>query len=392
MDFKFTQEQEDFRQEVREFLKAELEQGSFTIGLNSFIEACSPEFSRKLAKKGWIGITWPTEFGGQGRPYVDRTILMEELMKVQAPLSFHFFSDRQVGPALIHFGSEAQKKEFLPKIIQADISFCLGFSETEAGSDLVAVRTTAEDKGDYYLLNGQKVWTSGAHTAHYGWFLTRTSSDPDVPRHSALSEFIVDMKSPGITVRPIINMAGVHSFNEIFLEDVMVPKENLVGEKDKGFYQIMAQMDYERAGIERLMQNYPVYEYFLNYIKTTKKNGAFVSKDPIVRKTVAELEIEYNIGRLLCYRVAWTIDQGKIPNYEAATCKVFCTRYEQKLSDTATRLLGLYGQLLPGCKWAPFDGLACESFLWSPCYTIQGGSSEILKNIIALRGLKLQTK
>ena len=154
----------------------------------------------------------------------------------------------------------------------------------------------------------------------------------------------------------------------------------------------MEQVVYERAGIERLMQNYSVKECLLEYVKTTKKNGRYLWEDPIVRNLIATLEIEFNIGRLLCYNVAWMIDQGKIPNYEASLCKVFCTQYEKKLSDVATQIMGLYGQLLPGSKWAPYDGMAAESYLWSPSYTLQGGTVEILKNIIALRGIKLRTK
>lgn len=390
MDFDFTEEQKAFREEIREFLKRELETIKFRTRQNSWVEGVSKEFSQKLAKKGWIGLTWPKQYGGQGKGYVDRMILVEEMLRAQAPIAFHFMGDRQVGPALIHFGSDELKREFLPKIRNAEISFCLCFSEPDAGSDLVSVRTTAVEEGDYYRINGQKVWTSQAHLADFGWLLARTNPDPDLPKHRTLSEFIVDMKSPGITIRPIINMAGIHSFNEVFFEEVRVPKYRLVGQKDRGFYQIMEQMVYERAGIERLLQNYPVKEKLLEYARTTKRDGRFLFEDPIVRNAIAQLEIEFHAGRLLCYNVAWTIDQGRIPNYEASVCKAFCTMYEKRLADLATRIMGPYGQLLPGSKWAPFDGIAAESLLWSPSYTLQGGTVEILKNIIAIRGLNLQ--
>ena len=219
------------------------------------------------------------------------------------------------------------------------------------------------------------------------WMITKT--DPDAPKHKGISEFIVDLKSPGITIRPIINIAGVHSFNEVFFEDVKVPKENLVGVKNRGFYQLMAQVDYERAGLERLMQNYPLFVYLLEYVKKEEKDGQPICKDPIVRNTLAELEVEYQVGRLFCYHVAWTLTQGRIPNYEAALCKAYCTQFEQRLSDAATRILGLYGQLMPGSKWAPLEGEAANSYLWSVSYTIQGGSLEVLKNIVATRGLGL---
>jgi alkylation response protein AidB-like acyl-CoA dehydrogenase len=318
--------------------------------------------------------------------------LVEEMLKAQAPIGFHFLADRQVGPALIRFGSEELKREFLPKIIDAEISFCLCFSEPDAGSDMVSVRTTALDEGNDYVINGQKVWTSNGHLADFGWLLAKTNLDQKLPKHKTLSEFILDMKAPGVTVQPLMNIAGAHSFNEVFLDEVKIPPNRLVGKKDEGFDQIMEQMVYERAGIERLMQNYAIKGYLQEYVRATKRNGKYLWEDPIVRNMLATLEIEFNIGRLLCYNVAWTIDQGKVPTYEASVCKVFCTQYEQKLSDIATQLMGIYGQLLPGSPWAPFGGAAAESYLWSPSYTLQGGTIEILKNIIALRGLKLQTK
>jgi len=242
MDFEFTEEQIRFRGEIRDFIRKELEQGSFQEIQNAWIEGFSKEFSRKMSKNGWIGLTWPKEYGGQGRSCMDRVILVEEMVKAQAPIAFHFLADRQVGPALIRFGSDFLKKEFLPKIINADISFCLCFSEPDAGSDLASARTTAVDKGDYYLINGQKVWTSNGHLSDFGWLLARTNPDPNLPKHKTLSEFILDMKTQGVTVQPLMNMAGAHSFNEVFLDDVKIAKNGLVGKKDKGFDQIMEQM------------------------------------------------------------------------------------------------------------------------------------------------------
>ncbi|MDY6853795.1 MAG: acyl-CoA dehydrogenase family protein [Thermodesulfobacteriota bacterium] len=388
MDFGLTKEQTEFRQEVRDFLDQKLKSGAFQITSNGWIESFSQEFSKEISKKGWIGMTWPKEFGGQEATYLDRAILMEEMLKYQAPIGYHFLGDRQVGPAIIHFGSEEQKETILPKIINAEISFALGFSEPDAGSDLVSVRTSAIEEGDHYIINGQKVWTTGAHRADYIWTLVRT--DPDASKkHKGLSEFIVDLKNPGVTIRPIINMVGVHSFNEVFFDNVKVPKENMVGQKNRGFYQIMAQMDYERAGLERLMQNYPLFEYIIEYVKKEKRNGGPLCKDTKIRNTLAQLEIEYQIGRIFCYQVAWTLTQGRLPNYEASLCKAYCTQFEKRLSDASTRILGLYGQLMPGSKWAPIQGDAASSYLWSVSYTLQGGTVEVLKNIIAMRGLGL---
>ncbi|MFA4910882.1 MAG: acyl-CoA dehydrogenase family protein, partial [Desulfobacteria bacterium] len=234
MDFSFTKEQESLRQEVRDFLETKVTDGEFQVKSNGWVESHSQKFSKDMSGKGWIGMTWPKEYGGHDRSYIDRAIVMEEMLTYQAPIGFHFLADRQVGPAIIHFGNDEQKKTYLPKIINADISIAIGLSEPNAGSDLVSVKTTAVEQGDFYVINGQKVWTTGGHRVDYIWLLVRT--DLNAPKHKALSEFIVDMKTPGITVRPIINMAGVHSFNEIFFEDVKVPKENLVGPKNRGFY------------------------------------------------------------------------------------------------------------------------------------------------------------
>ena len=385
MDFALTVEQEQFRKDVREFLEEEIEKGTFKVKSNYFIAEASQEFSRKLAEKRWLGMTWPEEYGGGNRSYIDRLILMEELMRFQAPLMFHFFGERQMGPGLIHFGSEEQKKEFLPKILNAEISFSLGMSEPGAGSDVAAVKTTAREEGDYFIINGQKTWTSHAHTSDYVWLLAITELEG--PKYKNLSELIVDIKSPGITVRPLYNMIGVHSFNEVYFDDVKVHKRFLVGEKNRGFYQMLAQVDYERAGIERLMQNYPLFKNLKEHIKNSP-----LSSDSLIRDRLAQLEIEFQVGKLLIYHVAWVIDQGRIPNYEAAVSKTFSTLFEQRLGNFATEVLGQFGHVMPGFEGAPFDGDAAESYLWSPSYTIQGGTVEILKTVIATKGLGLDFK
>jgi alkylation response protein AidB-like acyl-CoA dehydrogenase len=215
------------------------------------------------------------------------------------------------------------------------------------------------------------------------WVLTLT--DPNAPKYKNLSEIIIDMNTPGVTVRPIVNMAGGHHFNEVFFDNVRVHKRFLVGEKNKGFYQMLSQVDYERAGLERLMQNYPVLENLKNFVKKNKS----LSSNPLIQDKMAGLEIEFEAGRLLCYKVAWTIDQGKIPNPESSISKAFCTSFEQKLGDAATHIIGEYGMVMPGDSDALMDGDIAESYLVSPSYTIQGGASEILKGIIATRGLGL---
>jgi len=391
MQFTFTEAQEKFREKVSSFLQAELKAGSFTTVSSDLVQWGSREFSLKLAEQGWIGMTWPEEFGGQGRTYVEKSILMEELFKVQAPVGFHFLGDRQVGPALIASGSEWQKEYFLPRIVRADegTSFCLLFSEPNAGSDLAGVSTKAVRDGDDYVVNGQKVWTSGAHLADYGWLLARTDFDPATYRYTTCSEFILDMKTPGITVRPIKNMVGDQTFNEVFFDDVRINQKYLVGQENSGFQQIMAQVDYERAGLERLMQNYPLFIQLKEYVKDMDRTGTDHACYPVVRDQIAMLEIEYNVGRLLCYYTAWMIDQGQVLSSQAALCKAFCTQYEQKVNDIASRVAGPLCQIRHSPKWSVMGGDLAESLLWDPSYTIQGGCIEILKNIIATRGLGL---
>jgi alkylation response protein AidB-like acyl-CoA dehydrogenase len=385
VDFAFTEEQEKFREEIKDFLKTEIEQGNFIPRQNAWAEEFSKEFSQKIAKKGWIALTWPKKYGGADRSYIERTILMEELMRYQAPLMCHFVGERQIGPSLIHFGSEELKEEFLPKIINAEITFCLGMSEPDAGSDVGSTKTTAREEGDYFVINGQKIWTSHAHHSDYIWLVAVT--DLEGPKHKNLSEFIVDTKIPGVTINPLYNMIGVHSFNEVFFDDVKVHKKYLVGEKNRGFYQMLAQIDYERAGIERLMQNYPLFVSVKEYVK----NSSF-SLDSLVRDKLAQLEIEFQVGRLLVYHVAWVIDQGRIPNYEAAISKAFCTQFEQRLGNVVTEMLGQFGHVIPGFENVPLKGDAAASYLWNPAYTVQGGTLEILKNVIATRGLSLRFK
>ncbi len=391
MDFRFTEEQEKLRQEVSQFLEEELKKGSFDVRCDAWMGGYAPEFSRKLGERGWIGLCWPKDCYGQGKSYMDRMVLTEELLHYGAPAAAHWFADRQMGPSIIRHGSDEQKEYFLPRIARGEIVFGIGMSEPEAGCDLASLRTKALEDGDSYVINGQKVWTSGAHHIDYLYLIART--DPDEPRHKGISEFIVDMHLPGIDVRPLIDMTGGHHYNEVFLDSVRVPKSSLVGGINRGWYQIAEQLDYERSGVERLMTNYPLYQDLIEYAKQTKYGGKPLAEQPTVRHKLADLTVKYEVGRLLTYRVAWVLDQGRLPTTEAAMAKTFCTAFEQHLAHMATQLPGLYGQLRQGSKWIPpaFRESAAESYLFSPGYTIQGGTSEILRNIIAIRGLQLPT-
>jgi alkylation response protein AidB-like acyl-CoA dehydrogenase len=381
MDFRFTAEQEAFRREVRAFLQEALPE-SPAIVEDAWICGFDREFSKKLAARGWIGLTWPREYGGQGKTYLDRLILTEELLRHSAPVAAHWLGDRQMGPSILRYGTPEQKAEFLPRIISGDIVFCIGMSEPGAGSDLAGLQTRAVEEGDYYVLSGQKIWTSFAHLADYCYLVARTN--PDVPKHKGISEFLVDMRTPGITIKPIVDMTGAHHFNEVFFDNVRIPKHCLVGEKDRGWYQIAAQLDYERSGIERLMSNYPLMGVITRYVK---EHG--LDRSDLVRHRLAQLHIEFTVGKFMVYKVAWLLSQGVVPNAESAAAKAYCTEFEQRLAQAASELVGGYGQLVPGSPRAFLNGRIARAYLYAPAYTIQGGTSTILRNIIAVRGLGL---
>lgn len=381
MDFRFTPAQEAFRDEIRAFLHEALPDPP-AIPEDAWIVGFDRAFSKKLAAQGWIGLTWPREYGGQGKDYLDRLILTEELLRYGAPVAAHWLGDRQMGPSILRYGTPEQKAAFLPGIISGDIVFCIGMSEPGAGSDLAGLQTRAVEEGDDYVLNGQKIWTSFAHLADYCYLVARTN--PDVPKHKGISEFLVDMRTPGITIKPIVDMTGAHHFNEVFFDNVRIPKACLVGEKDRGWYQIASQLDYERSGIERLMSNYPLLGAITAYARDTG-----LSRRETVRHRLAQLHLEFTAGKWLVYKVAWLLTQGKIPNAESAAAKAYCTEFEQRLAQTANEFLGGYGQLLPGSHRALLHGRAARAYLYAPAYTIQGGTSTILRNIIAMRGLGL---
>ncbi|MBI2304081.1 MAG: acyl-CoA dehydrogenase family protein [Chloroflexi bacterium] len=390
MDFQFTPEQEAFRQEVREFLARELPphwegelEGRETEAGWDF----SRQFTKKLAQRGWLTMAWPTEYGGQGRSPIEQTIFTEECSERQAPLGRSHLGVSVVGPSIFIYGNEEQKKKYLGAISRDEIVFCQGFSEPNAGSDLASLQTRAVEMGDYYLVNGQKIWTSGAHRADYCWLGART--DSEAPKHRGISTLIVDMKSPGISIRPLVNMADGHTFNEVFFDDVRVPADNLVGVKNRGWYQMATTLDFERSGIGGVVNARRNLEQFIALARDVRHNGKPLLQEARVRNCLADLHIELQVARWLAYRVAWMQSQGQVPNYQASQIRLFSTQLQQKVARAAMDLLGLYGQLVPGSKYAPLDGRVEKEFLFSYCYTIRGGTADIQRNIIALRGLGL---
>lgn len=384
MDFGFTKEEEAFRQEIREFLRQEL--GPEHKARTPY-EQFNRDFTRKLAAKGWLGVGWPKEYGGLGRPYTQQLVYSEEMMYHRAPAAAHILAQNMMGPTLIRVGSEEQKKEYLPRILSGELVFCLGYTEPNAGSDLAACQTTALPDGDEYVVNGQKLFTSFAGQADYAWMTVRT--DPDAPKkHRGLSMFIIDMKTPGITVRPLDTMWD-YSLYEVFFDNVRVPKTAVVGELNQGWNYLTTALDHERVFMGGVVaQHRRLFEDLVKYAKETYRDGKPLSKDPVIRQRLAQLAIDLEVGRLFAYRVAWLLGRGIVPFSEASITKIFTSELERRLANTAMQVLGLYGPLDRGER-APYDGYIGWEYKFSLMQAVGGGSNEIERILIAIAGLGL---
>lgn len=390
MDFKFTPEQDKFREEVRDFLEGEIKQDLWEPEIDAWIMGYDPKFTKRLSDKGWIGLTWPKEYGGAGRSFIDRLILTEELLRYGAPAACHWFADRQIGGAIVKHGTEEQRKEILPKIIRGEMYVGLGMSEPEAGCDLVSLKTKAILKDGMYVVDGGKTWTSGGK--HMNWLYLLARTNPEAPKHKGISEFVIPTDLPGITTGIIKDITGGEHWNEVFFDNVKVDPKYLIGKENGGWGQVMEQLAYERSGMERLMANYPVFTAIIKYVKENEQGGKLLSKDPFIRQKLAQIKMEYEIGRIFMYRVALVMDENRSPEWEASMSKAYSTAFEQRLAITALEILGPYGQLTPHSKHVKVHGQALHSYLSSKGYSLQAGSTEILKNILAQRKLGLPTE
>jgi len=388
MDFEFSQEEQKLLSEVRDFLKEEstpeLIEESAKLGL-IYGGKLGREFICKFAAKGWLTLNWPEEYGGLGGSAMLNFAVREEMAYARVPLIF--VAAHMAGPTIMHFGSEEMKQEWLLPIAKGEVEFALGYTEPQAGSDLSSIEIRAEDRGDHFLLNGQKTFNTHTHVADYHWLATIT--DPEAKRYQGMSMMIVDLKSPGITIRPMITMAGWQT-NEVYYDNVTVPKKNLVGDMNQGFYYLMAALDYERMFPLAAYQT--VYDSVVEYAKETIVDGEPLSKNPLVRQKLAQLAVEYEANKLLYYRLAFMLDSGQIPNYQSSMQKLFATEVAQRTANTSMEILGLYGQLTQGSKWVALQGEVEQLCRQSVVETIYAGTSEVQRNIIALRGLKLPTK
>ena len=381
MDFRFTPEEEQFRGEVREFLRREWTPYAEEAEAEREGFIHNQAFAERLAEKGWLTMAWPQVYGGMGAGYVQQTIFREESAYFRAPDGGQ--GPRMVGPMLIVHGTEEQKRRFLPPIARAEVFWCQGYSEPGAGSDLASLQTRTVRDGDDYIINGQKTWTSNAHKANWIHVLART--DPNAPKHRGISYFLVDMKSPGVSIRPIVNMAGGAGFYETFFEDVRVPASNMVGEENRGWYVATTTLDFERSAINYPAEGRRTLDELLDFVRGRPD----VRARPGMREGFAEQAIEVDVARWLAYRVAFMQARGQVPNYEASMAKVFGTEMQQRLAGFAINLLGPYGQLRRGTRWTPLRGYIEFKYQWQVSPTIFAGTSEIQRNIIATRGLGL---
>jgi len=389
MEFRFSQQEEAFRQEVRAFLDTYLPQDwddTFDLETTRGVDelwAFARHLQAELGKRRWLALAWPQEHGGLGASIMQQVVFNEEMGYRRAPTLGLNMGVYWVGPVLMLYGTEEQKRRFLPKIASGEEVWCTLYSEPGAGSDLASLQTRAVLEGDYWVINGQKIWTSVAHRAQWGWLAART--DPDAPKHKGISLFIVPMDAPGIAIRPLINMAGHHGFNQVFFDNVRIPRENLVGEMNKGWYMLAVSLDFERTSISSVARTQGLWDALLRWVR----NSPQASITPQARLALADRGIEIQVGRYLSYRVASLQAAGRVPNYEASAAKLFASELSQRVAATGMRVLELYGQVWRGSRWAALKGRIARTYLTSVAETIGGGTSEIQRNIIAQRGLGL---
>ncbi|MPZ22083.1 MAG: hypothetical protein GEU28_00725 [Dehalococcoidia bacterium] len=388
MDFDFSPQDKAFRAEVRAFVK-DAWQPPADNGPEDEMDVVlrRKDFEKKMVARGYLTMHWPEEYGGRNAGRMQQVIMREEMAAAGA-----MYLDGQgvnmVGPNLMIHGTEEQRQRFLPDIANGDVVWCQGFSEPNSGSDLASLQCRAVADGDDFVVNGQKVWTSYARYADWMHLLSRT--DPEAPKHKGITYFLVDMKTPGISVTPIVNMMNESAgFAETTFEDVRVPRANILGEVDRGWYAAATTLDFERSSIGFTTQSRRTLEQLARHASDTEYRGRPLIEDPVVRDELADLFTAVEVAGLLSYRVTWLQERGVVPNHEASMVKVFGTELRQRISNFGVKLLGLAGQLRNGSAHARMSGAIARDYMWTMAETVYGGTSEIQRNIMATRGLGL---
>src|SRR6267143_6779514 len=369
-------ESERLRAEVRDFLRKEFS-GAAPVKRAKSWGGFDREFSRRVGARGWIGMTWPKAYGGHERSFLERYVVMEEMLSAGAPVSAHWVADRQSGPLLLRFGTEEQRQRFLPRITKGELAFAIGMSEPDSGSDLASIRTRAEKVDGGYKVNGTKIWTSNAHLSDYAIALFRTKVVPD-KKHEGLSQFLVDLKSEGIGIRPIIDLAGGHHFNEVHFQNAFVPDDMLVGKEGEGWKQVTTELAFERSGPER----------YLSSIRLIMELIREAGREPDERAAVVigRLTAHLVTLRQMSLSIAGMLQAGQNPNLEAAVVKDVGTCFEQEIPEVVHALLGAEPRLGSGSQFERTFGYLVEH---APSFSLRGGTREVLRGIIA-RGLGLR--
>jgi alkylation response protein AidB-like acyl-CoA dehydrogenase len=385
MDFRFSEKAEAFRKEIQNFIKE-------TLPADWRQQARDPQkakvifdtYNKKARERGYHTMAWPKEFGGQERSIEEQLVANLEVSRQMVPPLGGGIG--WIGPMIMMYGTEEQKKRYVPKIVNGEERWCTLYSEPNAGSDLAGLQTRAAEDGDFYVVNGQKIWTSGAHMADWGLLACRT--DPEAIKHRGISIILVPMKSPGITVRPLVTMADVASFNQVFFDNVRVPKGNLLGEKNRGWQMMREGLKYERSWASQTVTLERFLVDLLRYTKETAQNGSTLSKKPRVRQQMADLFTRLEVGRLLSYRVVWMREANKFVSYESNIDKLYNSELFQRSAGAGMEMEGLWGQLTGKDPLAPLGGNVQQNWRGWTGFTIAAGTSEVQRNSIA-QGLGL---
>jgi alkylation response protein AidB-like acyl-CoA dehydrogenase len=388
LEFAFTPEEATFREEVAAFLEKETPAEYREKRLTFFDMASQHDWiqvhrhiAEKLGEKGWLSLHWPVEYGGQGKSPFYRLILREELSRYHCP-GYDSIGCGIVAPALLLKGSEEQKEKHLPGIASGKVIWCETLSEPNHGSDLAAIEVFAREEADAFVVNGQKIWTTNGHFADWNALVARTNREAS-PNYRGITFFLLDMKTPGITVNPIINMAGHHEFNEVFFEDVRIPRENIVGGLNQGFYVVMSLLDYERTADAV----YAIAGTYLNDLAEYARENQRL--DAVMENRLAQLMADCEVARLMHYRVTWMQSQGMVPNAESAMSKMVSFELHQRVTEFGMELAGEFSQLTGKSDRVPMHGRIPSTYLRSFGHSLEQGTSEIDRDVIAQRGLGL---
>jgi len=395
MEFGFTAEQEAWRREIQDFLKDTppekypTQSGEDSWGHGAF----SYEFVRLLGQKGWISLTWPKKYGGSERPNLDLMMLFEELAWARVPWAAGAIC-WSMANMVLEMGSEELKQEFLPGIAKGETILWLAMSEPDAGSDLLALRTTAIEQDDCFLVNGQKVWSSLAHVSDYGFLFARTETDPKTPKWASISVLLLDKKLPGVTVQPMVSMLGDYFHTEVFMDNVRVPKKFLLGQKNQAVLHLNKTLEFDRFWARfpkpRFCQR--ITQDLVQYAKETRRDGVLLSQDPSVRAKLVDSAIEIEACRQVLWSIGWKMDKGMPLTYEASASKVLADDMGLRFFDRGMQILGPYAYAGDADKWASLRKNMRRWYLWTAGDSLAGGTSEIARNTVATAGLGLPRK